>query len=487
MNEEETKVEVTEAVAEQKQEAKAPVTENAKMKKGILIGGIAVAAIVICILGISLFSSGRYQRIADSAKKYFELEEDVIVNIKGKTIECEEDIYGCSYSADGSLTVVKDVDSTLWVVKGKKLVQVDEDVDVFWISTYGDTIAYMKELESTEGELWLYNVNKKKAVELSSDAYPGYVTMSPDGKSVAFVELDKNYNATVMKSKNGKEAEEVENEAWPIAISDNASSVFYMTNDGKFYVNDEKIESKGSVSGVHFNEDMTEVLYNVDGEAKYYNVKKQKTVDVDNERFYRVLIPSDAVYETKDSRDTSVYYYGIDTFNKSVVRIGDGLFYLCDKGEKLEKITSSYGRYRLSENGKSLLFTDDDKLVYVKNVAKPDKAEKYKKLNVDSLYASKDLKTVYFINYDDELCYLKKGEGVVIAKDVYSAEYSDKYNVIYFLDEDELRYAKKTKKSIKDVTDDVSYLGSEGDYIIITQDEDACVMTGKKKFKPLED
>jgi len=70
---------------------------------------------------------------------------------------------------------------------------------------------------------------------------------------------------------------------------------------------------------------------------------------------------------------------------------------------------------------------------------------------------------------------------------VYSAEYSDKYNVIYFLDEDELRYAKKTKKSIKDVTDDVSYLGSEGDYIIITQDEDACVMTGKKKFKPLED
>jgi len=486
MNEEETKVEVKAEgmpVGEKKPFDTAAIL--GEVKKNIKWIAIGVAAlVVICILGSALPKSGRYQRVADYKNAYFQQDDDVLVNVEGKRIECEEDINYVRYSADNSLTAVMDTDETLWVVKGKKLVQVDKDVETFWISSYGDTIAYMKDVDFNVGELFLYDVNKGKSTELSSDALTGYCTMSPDGKSVAFIEVDKKDNRVLMVSKNGKEATELEKDASPYGISDNAKYVYYV-KDSKFYVNDEKIESKDRASRMFFNADFTEVLYTTtSGNTKYYTVKSGEAIKVENEMLSGIVAP-DVVFAS-DARYQAIYY-GIDSFDKCVLNIDGGLYYMSDGGEELEKITSSQGGYQISEDGKSLLYIDDDDLVYVKNVAKPDKAEKIKKLEVDDLYASKDLKTVYFINEDDELCYLKKDEAVVIAKDIYRAAYSDKYGVVYFQDDDELCYANKTKKSVKTVTDDVSSLYKEGDYITFNLDDEACVMTGKSKFKNLED
>lgn len=483
MNEEETKVEAS-------VEGKKPLDVTAILdvvKKNIKWIGIAAAAlVVICILGSVLSNADRYQRVADYKKVYLRQDDDVLVNVEGKTIECEEDINFIRYSADNSLTAVMDTDKTLWVVKGKKLVQVEEDVEAFRISTYGDAIAYMKDIKSGKGELYLYNVSKGKSTELSKDAYEfGYsFVMSPDGKSVAFLEADKKGNSVLMVSKNGKEAEELEKSATPYAVSDNAKYVYYV-KDNKLYVNDEKIESKERVNRLFFNADCTEVLYSAGGETKYFTVKNGEAVKVDKKSLSGIGVPNGVVVAYDDMYRTVVY--GIDTFDKSVVAIENGLYYMSDGGEELEKITSSLDAAQLSEDGKSLLYIDDGDLVYVKNVAKPDKAEKIKKLDADELYASKDLKTVYFINEDDELCYLKKDEGVVIAKDIYRAAYSDEYGVIYFQDDDELCYAKKTKKSVKTITDDASSLYKEGDYITFNLDDEACVMTGKSKFKNLED
>lgn len=477
---EETNVEVTGTSTVDNLVAKVTAFITEKKDKVILFGGIALVVLLVIIFGSVLASPDKYERVADYKNRYYTIDDDVLVNLAGKTIECEEDIYDYEYSADGTLTVVQDVDDTLWVVKGSKLVMVDEEVYTYRISTYGDTIVYYKEVEDNVGELYLYDVAKKKSTELSTDAYYSWydsaLALSPDGKSVAFLESDKE-DTILMVSKNGKEAEELEENAYPVAISNNAKYVYYQTED-KFMVNDEKIESKGYASNFVFNSDATEVLYSVDGNTNYYTVKSGDSVKVKGASFGGIVLPSYVISST---------YRGVDTFDKCVLRIDGGLYYMYGKGEKLEKITTSYGTYKMSEDGKSLLYTDDDKLVYVKNVAKPDKADKIKKLDVYRLYASKDLKTVYFINDDDELCYLKKDEGVVIAKDIYSATYSDKYDVVYFLDDEELCYANKTKKSVKTITDDVYYLQKEGDYIAFDLDDEVCVMTGKSKFKNLEE
>jgi len=455
------------------------VTEN--KDKAIMFGGIAVAAVVVLILlGSVVLKSDRYDRDVDYKYMYDYLDDDVLVNVEGKTIECDEDIYDCDWSADGSLSVMIDEDWTLWVVKGKKLVQVDEDVENYWVSIYGDTIAYMKDNKDGVADLFLYTVKGGKIKEISTDASVWFdVKLSPDGKSVLFTEVNKKGTATLMVSKNGKEPEEIEKNASAIGVSDNAKYVYYMV-DSKLYVNDEKIETKEYVNSIYFNADMTEVLYQAGSTAKYYMAKKGESVKLKNGYLSGIVVPSDVVYGNA--------VYGIDTFDKSVIKLAGGLYYMHGKGEKLEKITSGYDSCRMSEDGKSLLYVENGNLVYIKNVAKPEKEEKIKKLEIDTLLASKDLKTVYFINYDDELCYLKKDEGVVIAKDIYRATYSDKFGVVYFLDEDELCYAGKTKKSVETITDDASYLSKSGNYITFDLDEEEpCVMTGKKKFINLED
>lgn len=468
-------------------------------KNGKLIA-IAAAALVVLILLVCLISGGdRYQRVADAKNLYLPIEDDVLTNLKGKKIECEENIFDYDSSDDGSLTVVMDEEETLWVVKGKKLVQVDEDVEDYIISTYGDTIVYMKDVEEEEGELYLYNVKKGKSVELSSKAYTDYIVLSPNGKTVAFIEnaeIDYDYwydsyeviSADLMVSKNGKEAEEVESKAFPIAISDNAKYLYYITDDNKLCMNDEKIESDFTSYKLLFNDDMTELLYYFDGDTKYFRAKKAEDVKVKSESIYSVVVPDNTVWGYAEATgEYDVVYYGIDTFNKSVLNLDGALYYMYDKGEEVEKITSSYNSYQMSEDGKSLLYIDGEDLIYVKNVAKSDKEKKYKDMNADELLASKDLKVIYFINDDDDLCYLKKDKDVEIAGDVYNAVYSDKYGVVYFLDEDELCYAKKTKKSVKEVTDDVSSVLTMGDFVVFSQDDEACVLTGKKKFKNLED
>ncbi len=470
------------------------------MKKNIKWIVIGAVALVVVILLVCLLSGGdRYQRVADAKNLYMPIEEDVLTNLKGQKIECEEDIYDYEHSDDGSLTVVEDADDTLWVVKGKKLVEVDNDIYSYIISIYGNTIVYLKDVQDGEGELYLYDVKKGKSVELSSKAYTDYIVLSPNGKTVAFVEnaeIDYDYwydtteviSADLMVSKNGKDAEEVESKAFPVAVSDNAKYLYYITDDNKLCMNDEKIESDFTGYKLLFNDDMTELLYYFDGDTKYFRAKKAEDVKVKGESIYSVVIPDNVVKAYAEATgEYDVVYYGIDTFDKSVLNLDGALYYMYDKGEEVEKITSSYNSYQMSEDGKSLLYIDGEDLIYVKNVAKSDKEKKYKDMNADELLASKDLKVIYFINDDDDLCYLKKDKDVKIAGDVYNAVYSDKYGVVYFLDEDELCYANKTKKSVKEVTDDVSGITTMGDFVVFSQDDEACVLTGKKKFKNLED
>lgn len=457
------------------------------IRKNIKWIGIVVTLIVICILGSVLAKNNRYQRQENGGNAYFTQDYEVLLNYEGTVIESEEYINYVRYSADGSLNVVMDEEETLWVVKGKKLVQVDKVVERFWVSTYGDTIAYMKDVEDGKGTLFLYNVRSGKSTEISDEVYDsGYsLVISPDGKSVAFLQEDKKGDTVLMVSKNGKEAEEVEGSATVCGISDNAKYVYYI-KDGKFYVNDKKIESGDDVTRLYFNADYTEVLFVAGDATKYYTVKSSDVVKVNKKSLSEICVPNDTVV-TYDDWYGYTYYVGVDTFNETVIALGDGLYYMYKNGEETEKITSSYSSAMLSDDGKSLVFTDDGKLGYLKNIAKPHTVEKYKKLDVDSIYVSKNLNTIYFINEDKELCYFKEGEAVVIAEDIYRAVYSDKYGVIYFLDEKELCYADKAEKSVTAITDNASYLYPKGEYITFLLDGKACVLTGKNKYKNLEE
>ena len=273
-------------------------------------------------------------------------------------------------------------DDTLYFVKGEELVKVDEEVNTFVVSAYGDSIAYIKDIENHVGDLYLYNVAKENATKVDSEVYNECITLSPDGKTVAYVgNCEMEYDSwwgyyEVMSgdlyvSKNGKEAEKLYKDAAPIAISDDAKYVYYIgdvSDNAKFYMNDEKIISDSNEGmDLYFNDDLSELLYYTDGETRLFTAAKKTDVKVKNAKLYGVVVPEDVIIGTFMD---NVYYVGIDTFDKSVLNLDFSYYFMFDKGEETEKVCSGVSDFVMSEDGKSILYAEDDELLYVKDVTK---------------------------------------------------------------------------------------------------------------------
>lgn len=473
------------------------------LKKNLKWIALAVVALIlICIIASCASKKDRFTRSADMENAYMSAESDLLVSISGNEITTDEEIYSVNHSSDYSLTVVETREDVLYFVKGNKLVEVDEEVDAYIISAYGDSIAYLKEVENGVGELYLYNVAKEKAEKIDSEAYEEYFVLSPDGKTIAYlgnceVEVDDWWGydeltgGDVFVSKNGKKAEKRYKDAIPVAVSNNAKYVYYIEDvqeNGKFCVNDKKILADSTkLDEIIFNDDLTEMLYYADGDTRYFTAAKAKDVKVKSSYLYSVMMPENAVVHYIDS---DIYMYGIDTFNKSVISLDSGLYYMYDKGEETEKIATSTYNLKMSDDGKSFLFVDGDELVRIKDVTKSrEEVVVGEDLEISTLYTSKDLKKIYYIDYDEELFLLKKnGKSVSISDDVTSAIYSDKYDVIYFIEDEELFYATTSAKSKKSVAEDVTDVaGGYDSYVLYYVEEDdeaeVYVMTKKNKSK----
>ena len=190
---EETKVEVTETEEVKVEETNAEETSTAEVvqdnvsaeekkdldltgildvvKKNVKWIAVAVAALVlICIIGSVAANSGSRFTLASQEKLYFQMGNDTLVSFDGEEIISDENISALTYSADYSLAVVRDTDATLFIVDGKELVEVAEEVDSFVVSNYGDTIAYMTDVEEGVGTLNLYNVSKKSSAVIEKEA-----------------------------------------------------------------------------------------------------------------------------------------------------------------------------------------------------------------------------------------------------------------------------------------------------------------------------
>lgn len=482
MNDEENKTEVSaseaDTVAFEQEENRENTAEKAPstmeisdivrivssfLKKNIVLIAVAVIALILlCLIG-SCVSGGKSSFKLASEKDYYTRQDsELLVSLNGEEIEVDEGIYDLVRSADGSLTVVKDCEDSLFVVKGEELFEVAEEVYNFWISDFGDTIAYMTEVENRIGELHLYQVSKAKDTTIDDDVYYTGIVLSEDGKSVAYIgncETDgwgslEKYSTFV--SKNGKEGEKVSSDATPLALTNGGKHVFYVKN-GNLYMDETKLDSDIS-STVYFNQDNTELIYTEDGTTYYFTVKMKEPVKVKKGSFSGIYAPDNAVQSRISSNSYYVYHYGVESFNEQLWCIDSDAYYVYKKGQETEKLSSGVYSYQMSEKGNSFLYMDGSKLVLVDDFTKSREGETIiSGLNsyYTSFVASKDLKTVYYYDSDeDELCYVKKGEGVRIADDVEDFIYSDKYGVVYFIEDDELYYANKTSKSKKCVCDE---------------------------------
>ncbi len=522
MNEEETKVGVTEEVKTEESPVaetasenvtveEAPATEKKDLdltqmldvvKKNIKWIAIGVAAlIVICVIGSIVANSGSRFVTTEETNNYMKLESDVVVDFNGGEITFDENVSAIASNADQSLTVVKDTENTLFVLDGAKAVEVAKEVGYYTLSAYGDSIAYVADVEDSLGTLYLYTVSKKKSVEIAEEVYAGDIVLSADGKSVAYVsdcEVEEGWysntvTGTVFVSKNGKEGKEVSSDAMPLAVSDGGKYVFYIKGDDKLFMNEEKLGTEIS-SGVYFNQDCTEIVFNEDGDTMYFTAKMKGPVKVKKGSFSGIYAPATMVQGSAMTGNGSyvMQYLGVDSFNETLWRIDySEAYYVFDKGEETEKLSSSITTYQMTENGKSMLYLDGSELVLLKNISKSREGENVARglYYVNKFVASEDLKDIYYYDTDeDELCYLKKGEGVRIADDAEDFVYSDKYGVLYFIEDDELFYATTSAKSVKDVCGEevaTVFADKNAVYFMFQEDDNYSVMkmTGKAKYE----
>ncbi|MBP3570290.1 MAG: hypothetical protein J6K04_14130 [Lachnospiraceae bacterium] len=529
MNEEETKVEVTatedvkteevkteetqaaEPVSETVVESEAPVAEKKDLdltqmfdvvKKNIKWIAIGVAAlIVICIIGSIAANSGSRFATIEEENSYMKLESDLVVNFDGDEITFDENVAVLTSSADQSLTVATDTENTLFVLDDAEAVEVAKEVGFYTLSVYGDAIAYVADVEDSVGTLYLYNVSKKKSVEIAEEVYAGDIVLSADGKSVAYVgdcEVEEGWysntvSGTVFVSKNGKAGKEVSSDAMPLAVSDDGKYVFYIKDEDKLFMNEEKLGTEIN-SGVFFNQDGTEIVFIEDDDTMYFTAKMKEPVKVKKGSFSGIYAPATMVQNTVMTANGRyvMKYLGVDSFDETLWRIDySEAYYVFDKGEETEKLGSSVTTYQMTENGKSMLYLDGSELVKIENISKSREGESIARglYYVNKFVASEDLKDIYYYDSDeDELRYLKKGEGVRIADDAENFVYSDKYGVLYFIEDDELFYATTSAKSVKDVCGEevtMVYADKNAVYFILQEDDTYSVMkmTGKAKYE----
>lgn len=469
------------------------------LSRNLKIAVLAVVAIaLITIIASCCGGKGKFTYAELGKGYYFDVSEELLVNVDGNAQQLDESVSEIYYSADCSLTAVLDKDDTLYIMTKKGAKKVADDVDYAVVSFYGDTIAYVAEVEEKVGALYLYNVAKGKEISIDEEAYYRGFVLSPDGKSIAYVgnvefsgyDLDE---FDLYLSKNGKAAEKLYSNSFPLAITDGGKHVFYVKDKEKLYLDDERVAASYTYgSGCYFNRDCTELIYEREESTYYYTLKMDSPVKLKGATMTDILVPEEVAQESTRAVRGYAYHYGVDTFDKTLIEMDDTVYVLKDKGETVEKI-AKFSSYQLSKDGESLIYLDNDgNLKYIKNVFKSTETKQLgKNLDAEGFVASKDLKKVYY-EADEELFFLDGEKGVRVADEADDYCYSDKYGVIYFICDGELFYATTKAKSKERVyeenvvgivrfNDEVLFihLNDDGDEITVLK------MTGKKKTEVL--
>lgn len=366
-----------------------------------------------------------------------------------------------------------------------------ENVRDCMVSYDGSYIAYEQ-----EGDLYLYQVDGGRAVKIDDDVYFAFLCLSPDGKTVAYQKWLDNETTLYMSGPDGEVSKIAEGNAVPLAVSNDASFLYYLCDDTFYYWNGEetvKIASDISIIEAYrfyFNRDISEVLYLTDFATYYYTPEFTAPVKVADER---------ARWLISDGEDVKIFQssmyaltVGRDTLQGCVLEYYSGLYLLNEDVSGIVNIIPSAYQYQFSQDGKSLLYLEDGTLYRIDNFRSELKPQVvYGDGFVDYFTASDDLSKIY-IAMENELYYLKdKGDAVQLSDDFeYPFVYAKKSGKIFFLENGVLYQADEQSKEkvgenverLEKLQDGIVYQCSEsGGYAV-------CYLRGelKKQILPVD-
>ena len=400
-------------------------------------------------------------------------------------------------SIDGKVAAFINDEDELYVVNGKKLKKVADDVSFFELSSSGEGLAYAV-YEGEHYALTLYSVKNKKSKTVSTEVSNLDFSLSPDGKSVAYyVEGDDADNLMFFKGSKS------------LTISSSYSDLVGLTNNGKhiyaicqnddgetqLYAFDkdgdrQKLGNINSTS-VKFNADHTQIMFYNDGKT-YIAAKGKDAVKVSSNSLYLVTAPN-----SQSASDNNSITYPVDSLYNHVYTCSDGentSAWLIKKNvDKSEKLVSRVSSCTLDASAKYLYYIYNYGELRVVKISDGDKAaDRYKTIakDVHNYVVTSDRERVYFLA-NGYLCCTngeKGGRARIIANDNldYILAINGKDVVYYVMDGD--LYACDNGKKGKRVVSDAELVYHTANGLVYAQNDDSIYVTsGSKKLDDILD
>ncbi|MDE5680200.1 MAG: zinc-ribbon domain-containing protein [Lachnospiraceae bacterium] len=463
-----------------------PAENKEKQKKKgfpfkILVPVAVVFAVLVAILVIFL-TGGRntnmdtYADRKDYIDSYWSFEKGMY--------EGELPFFRGLTNGESSIFVYAD-DTSLYYMKSDlepKLI-VEEYVATYVVSYTGEYIAYVLADNMMEGDLYLYCVKDGKITQVDTDVFPGYICLSPEGKAIAYLKNYESYTENDLYIGGiGIKNQKVDDDgSMPVAISNNGKVFYYIDDSSKLYIYNGKDSEKVSSSGCSnfwVNKDVSEILYTKDGKTYYHVPKMEDPVKIADEELYSVVLPENVI-SFQDIR-VGATIAGVKSFKGGVLEQSGGLYWFNDKGTDTVKICSTLYNYKLSGDGKSILFIKSGDLYRIKKIGDNMEAELlYDEKYVDYIVASDDLSKIYIV-VEEELLYLKgKNKTERITNDLsqddyysYVVAYNEDMKKIFFIENDTLCYAGTNAKSKVKVMEDVYAVTRILNMVVFIKDDD---------------
>ncbi|MBQ8164622.1 MAG: zinc-ribbon domain-containing protein [Clostridia bacterium] len=455
--------------------------ETAENKKKIklmpfIIGGAAVAVIIILIVVLVSIFGGKYVEV-DTSIVLYNCDGEIVIcnngeklsktiegsysskqsNLKGDVVaflvqkesdesDASDDSYYSSYYSDYMSNATYD----LYCVEDDEVKEIANDVKKYELSAEGNAIAFL----DSEGGLCSVEVGSGKKVTVE-DEVSDYA-ISPDGSDIVYIIKDSDDSTATVYLYDGSDKTKIgsnfEINTSVLALSDGGDLIYLLAEkDGKsaLYVYTDGGEGKtklcdSSVTSAYLNYDHTQLMYAYDGKT-YISVDGKDGVKVSSVELTPV-VPANVGVSSGSC--------GIKDFFENVFT-GEGNIYYLDKKGESGKLASDTTNRRISEDGDSVYYIEDDDLYVVdaKMNAEPEKLL----TDVSSFEITPDGDKIYFQKDEDLYCYLGGTKVKQIKIDVSSFDVSSEGLCFFVCDDDELYVSKNGKSSDKISSDVINF------------------------------
>ncbi len=448
-----------------------------KYKKYILLGGIALGALIVILLLVtvlgSLFTPSKYT-LAPNDLVIYELDGSVILETAKKKVEIEGELSGSRRTLDGKngIVIVSTDESgetvkSVYDLNGKLLVE-----EVGSVLTAPNSPAFLYTIYNQEdGTMELSLFDGKTSKMITDEAITDGITISPDGKAVTYVVRDGE-ETTAYLYKGGKNAE-IGDDILPRALSNGAGLIYYEKEDS-FYVqkgtNRDKRVKLGSFEGnnsLMLNSTHTECIFRIDDKT-YITVKGGDKIRLKAE--YEMPLAAGG-YIPSYSSSSSVITLGIDSFKNTFYASDDALNYINSKYEVTRAVRGAEAGWIASDN-KTVIYMKDNNSIYSINGTN-ENAEPKELVDgeADNLIAVLPNGAGFFYVSEDEEILFQKGAGkpkvVTDEFDCYSNMYLFKNKTQYYAIDDEVFASTGGRgKTVKGIDlDEVLYINCTPNYV----------------------